>query len=174
MTLELRTERLLLRPLASGDAEALAEINADPEVMRYIGSGEPRDREQTEALVAKAAAHWDVHGWGTFAVRENDTGDLVGLGILATPSFLPEILPATEVGWRIGRDRWGRGYAPEAARAVMGFAFGELGLDRVVSCIHSENAASIRVAEKLGMSLERETIVPGHEVPCSVYGLQAD
>ncbi|MDA1359135.1 GNAT family N-acetyltransferase [Glycomyces luteolus] len=173
MTLELRTERLLLRPLSTGDAEALAAINADPEVMRYIGNGAPRDLEQTEALVAKVASHWDEHGWGAFAVCENDTGDLVGLGILATPSFLPEILPATEVGWRIGRDRWGRGYAPEAARAVIGFAFGDLGLDRVVSCIHSENAASVRVAEKLGMALERETIVPGYEVPCSVYELKA-
>ncbi|MFG3339305.1 GNAT family N-acetyltransferase [Glycomyces sp. NPDC048151] len=173
MTLELKTERLLLRPLATGDAEALAAINADPEVMRYIGDGGPRTLEQTEALTEKVAAHWVEHGWGAFAVCEKETGFLVGLGILATPTFLPEILPVTEVGWRIGRDRWGRGYAPEAARAVVGFAFGELGLDRVVSCIHSENRASIRVAEKLGMSLERETVVPGYEVPCSVYELKA-
>lgn len=173
MSPELKTERLLLRPLGTGDAEALAVINADPDVMRYIGNGTPRDLEQTEALVAKAAAHWDVHGWGTFAVSEKGTGDLVGLGILAEPTFLPEIMPVTEVGWRVKRDRWGRGYAPEAARAVIGFAFGELGLDRVVSCIHSENAASVRVAEKLGMTLERETIVPGYEVPCSVYERKA-
>lgn len=173
MNPNLQTERLLLRPLATADAEALAEINADPEVMRYIGNGDPRTPEQTEALIAKVAAHWDDHGWGAFAVVEGATGDLVGLGILATPSFLPEILPATEVGWRVKRDRWGRGYAPEAARAVIGFAFAELGLDRVVSCIHSENTASIRVAEKIGMALERETVVPGHEVPCSVYELKA-
>ncbi len=173
MTVTIETERLLLRPLASGDGEALAEINADPEVMRFIGDGSPRDTEQTEALVAKVAAHWDAHGWGAFALTERDTGDLVGLAILATPNFLPEILPVTELGWRVKRDRWGRGYAPEAARAVLGFAFGELGLDRVVSCIHSDNKASIRVAEKLGMALERETVVPGHEVPCSVYELKA-
>jgi RimJ/RimL family protein N-acetyltransferase len=173
MTIELETERLVLRPLTTDDTEALAAINADPEVMRYIGHGTPRTLADTEALTAKVAAHWDAHGWGAFAVRENGTGDLVGLGILATPAFLPEILPATEVGWRIGRDRWGRGYAPEAARAVLGFAFGELGLDRVVSCIHSENAASVRVAEKLGMALERTTVVPDYEVPCSVYELKA-
>jgi RimJ/RimL family protein N-acetyltransferase len=173
MTLELATERLLLRPLTTGDTEALAAINADPEVMRYIGDGTARTLEQTEALTAKVAKHWDEHGWGAFAVRENDTGDFVGLGILATPAFLPEILPVTELGWRIARDRWGRGYAPEAARAVMGFAFGDLGLDRLVSCIHSDNRASVRVAEKLGMTLERETVVPGYEVPCSVYELRA-
>ncbi|PRY61729.1 GNAT family N-acetyltransferase [Glycomyces artemisiae] len=170
--MELKTGRLSLRPLAAADAQALAPINADPEVMRYIGEGAPRTLEQTEALCAKVAAHWDDHGWGAFAVTEQDGGAFVGLALLATPSFLPEILPATEVGWRIARDRWGRGYAPEAARAVIGFAFTELGLDRVVSCIHSENAASIRVAEKLGMALERETTVPVYDVPCSVYELR--
>jgi RimJ/RimL family protein N-acetyltransferase len=173
MSIELKTERLALRPLATGDAEALAAINADPEVMRYIGDGSPRDLEQTEALVAKVEAHWDAYGWGAFAIDEAATGALVGLAILATPNFLPEILPVTELGWRVKRDRWGRGYAPEAARAVMGFAFDDLGLDRVVSCIHSENAASIRVAEKLGMTLERETVVPNFEVPCSVYERKA-
>ncbi|MCD0446189.1 GNAT family N-acetyltransferase [Glycomyces sp. A-F 0318] len=171
--MELRTERLLLRPLAVADAEALAAINADPEVMRYIGNGRPLTPEETEARTAKAAAHWDEHGWGVFAAVESATGAFVGWAALAVPSFLPEILPATELGWRVRRDRWGRGYAPEAARAVAGFAFGDLGLDRVVSCIHAENAASIRVAEKLGMSLERETVVPGVGVPCSVYELKA-
>lgn len=173
MSIELKTERLTLRPLATGDAEALAAINADPEVMRFIGDGSPRDLEQTEALVAKVEAHWDAHGWGAFAIDEAATGALVGLAILATPNFLPEILPVTELGWRVKRDRWGRGYAPEAARAVMGFAFDDLGLERVVSCIHFENAASIRVAEKLGMTLERETVVPNFEVPCSVYERKA-
>jgi RimJ/RimL family protein N-acetyltransferase len=173
VTPEIRTDRLLLRPLSAADTEALAAINADPEVMRYIGDGAARTPEQTAAYTAKAAAHWDEHGWGAFALTEHATGELVGLAMLAVPAFLPEILPATELGWRVKRDRWGRGYAPEAARAVMGFAFGELGLDRVVSCVHSANAASIRVAEKLGMTLERETTVPGHEVPCSVYERKA-
>lgn len=178
MNPELRTERLLLRPLAVEDAPALHALNADPEVMRYIGNGDPLTPAQTEARTAKAAAHWDEHGWGVFAVLEPGTAEaatrtLVGWAALATPNFLPEILPATELGWRMRRDRWGRGYAPEAARAAMDFAFGELGLDRVVSCIHSENIASIRVAEKLGMTLERETTVPIHEVPCSVYEREA-
>jgi RimJ/RimL family protein N-acetyltransferase len=173
MTIALETERLLLRPLRAGDAEAMQVMNGDAEVMRYIGSGAPLTPAETEARTAKAAAHWDAHGWGVFAAVETATDTLVGWAALATPHFLPEILPVTELGWRIRRDRWGRGYAPEAARAALGFAFGELGLDRVVSCIHSANAASIRVAEKLGMVLERETVVPIHEVPCSVYERKA-
>ncbi|THV32227.1 GNAT family N-acetyltransferase [Glycomyces paridis] len=167
----IETERLLLRPLAATDAPALAPINADPEVMRHIGNGQPLTPEATEARTAAAAAHWASHGWGVFAVEERDGGAFVGWAALATPTFLPEILPATEVGWRIARDRWGRGYAPEAARAAIGFAFGEIGLDRLVSCVNAANAASIRVTEKLGMTLERETVVPGYEVPCRVYEL---
>lgn len=173
MTVELKTERLLLRPLAAADADAMHVMNSDPDVMRYIGKGEPLSLEETRARTAKAEAHWDAHGWGVFAAVETATGTLVGWAALATPHFLPEILPAIELGWRVRSDRWGRGYAPEAARAVVGFAFGELGLDRLVSCIHSQNAASIRVAEKLGMVLERETVVPGFAVPCSVYELKA-
>ncbi|MCC3765943.1 GNAT family N-acetyltransferase [Glycomyces sp. TRM65418] len=173
MSVRLTTERLTLRPLVAADAETLDAINADPEIMRYIGDGRPKTTEATRAIAEKVEAVWAERGWGTFAVVENESGTLVGIGVMATPSFLPEILPATEVGWRIKRDRWGRGYAPEAARAVVGFAFDELGLDRVVSCIHVDNTASIRVAEKLGMTLERETIVPGLEVSCRVYELKA-
>ncbi|THV41956.1 GNAT family N-acetyltransferase [Glycomyces buryatensis] len=171
-TVQLKTERLILRPFTEGDAEPFAAINADPEVMRYIGNGQPRDLERTREGIEKSVRDWDEQGWGTFAVEETATGELVGFAALAVPTFLPEILPAVEVGWRFKRDRWGRGYAPEAARAAIAFGFEEVGLDRVVSCIHSDNAASIRVAEKLGMTLERRTVVPGLEVPCSVYELK--
>lgn len=171
MNPRLETERLVLRRWTEDDAEPFAEMNADPEVMRYIGNGRPRTAQQTREAVEKLMRRWDEQGWGTFAVELAETGEFVGFAALAVPEFLPEILPAVEVGWRIKRSQWGRGIAPEAAREVMRFAFGELGLDRVVSCIHSANAASIRVAEKLGMTLERETTVPVHEVPCSVYEL---
>ncbi|WP_197034608.1 GNAT family N-acetyltransferase [Glycomyces sp. NRRL B-16210] len=173
MSVALETERLLLRPIEEADAEALAVINADPETMRYIGDGRTRTLAETRVLAGRIAANWAEHGWGTFAAIERATDELVGIAVMATPTFLPEILPATEIGWRVRRDRWGRGYAPEAAAAAFGFAFGAVGLDRVVSCVHAENAASIRVAEKLGMSLERETVVPGHAVPCRVYERRA-
>ncbi|MEU6857787.1 GNAT family N-acetyltransferase [Glycomyces sp. NPDC046736] len=171
MSVELKTERLILRPFAEADLEAFAAINADPEVMRYIGDGKPRDREATREGIVKSRRAWDEQGWGTFAVVETDTSDLVGFAALAVPNFLPEILPVVEVGWRIARDRWGKGYAPEAARAAIGFAFNDIGMTRLVSCIHRDNTASIRVAEKLGMTLERETTVPEVNVPCKVYEL---
>ena len=172
MTVSLKTERLVLRPFAEADVEPFAEINADPEVMRYIGTGEPRTLEQTRAAVVKTMGRWEEQGWGTLAVELADTGEFIGFAALAVPDFLPEILPVVEVGWRIAQPHWGNGYAPEAAREAIRFAFDDLDMDRLVSCIHSDNAASIRVAEKLGMTLERETTVPGHEVPCSVYEIR--
>lgn len=169
----LTTERLALRPFTEADIEPYAAINADPEVMRYIGSGVPQTLEQTRAAVGRTIGRWRDQGWGTFAVDLAATGEMIGFAALAVPEFLPEILPAVEVGWRIARPHWGSGYAPEAAREVIRFAFEDLGMDRLVSCIHTGNAASIRVAEKLGMILERETVVPGPGVPCRVYELRA-
>ncbi|HEX2143541.1 MAG TPA: GNAT family N-acetyltransferase [Glycomyces sp.] len=171
--MRLQTERLTLREFADGDAEVLGQMNTEPEVMRYIGNGLPRDPEQAFELVEKFKAAWAERGYGTFAVEIRESGEFAGFAAMAPPTFLPEIMPVIEVGWRLRRDLWGKGYATEAAREVIRFAFEEVGLDRVVSCIHSENAASIRVAEKLGMALERETVVPGYEVPCNVYELKA-
>lgn len=172
MSFRIETERLVLRPFTGDDLEPYARINADPEVMRYIGDGAPRDRERTREGLEKSMRHWDEHGWGSFAVEIAETGELIGLAALAVPEFLPEILPVVEVGWRISRSRWGSGYAPEAARAAIDHAFDEIGLDRLVSCIHRDNAASRRVAEKLGMTLERETVVPGNGVPCEVWEIR--
>lgn len=173
MSVRLETERLVVRPLTEADAEPLAEINADPDVMRYIGDGRPRTFEQTRERVGKAVRHWEETGWGAFAVDLAETGELIGFAALAVPEFLPEILPVVEVGWRFSRVHWGNGYAPEAARAAIGYAFDEVGLDRLVSCIHRDNAASMRVAEKLGMTLERVTTIPGRGIPCHVYELRA-
>ena len=79
------------------------------------------------------------------------TGALAGFVGLAIPSFLPSVLPAVEVGWRLGREHWGQGYATEGARAAVAHGLGALGLAQVLSIVHPANARSIRVAEKLGM-----------------------
>lgn len=171
--IRLHTERLGLRPLSDEDAAPLAAVNADPEVMRYVGDGRPRTPERTRARIEEMERHWAEHGWGTFAVELADTGEFIGCIVLAVPEFLPEILPAVEVGWRFGRRHWGHGYAPEAAREVIRFAFEDIGMDRLVSCVYRGNTASARVAEKLGMALERETVVPDLEVQCLVYELWA-
>lgn len=168
MTPVLTTDRLVLRGWRDEDLDALAALDADPEVMRYIGDGSTRTREQTVRTLERLAWMWDHQGFGLFAVDWR--GDLpdeaaeaaarLGLGEeaarfagwvgLSVPKFLPEILPAVEIGWRLGRHWWGRGIATEAATEVLRFGFGDLALDHVVSICDARNAGSERVMTKLG------------------------
>jgi RimJ/RimL family protein N-acetyltransferase len=172
---ERRTARLRLRQWSEADLDALAEMDADPDVMRYIGDGSTGTREQTAAALGRVRAAWDEHGYGLFAAEETATGELVGWVGLAVPAFLPEVMPAVEIGWRLRRRSWGRGYATEAAREVLAFAFGEAEddprLERVVSICHVDNHASLRVMTKLGMTYDRTTRVPAHGQPVRVMAL---
>lgn len=167
----LETERLILRRWQPSDLEGLAAIDADPEVMRYIGDGSVRTPDETRAALARMQAAWDERGYGHFAVQRRDDGALAGWVGLAVPAFLPEVLPAVEIGWRLGRAQWGQGFATEAARAVLAFGFREVGLERVISIGHVDNAASLRVMAKLGLRPYLRTTVPGHGRPVQVTEL---
>lgn len=91
---------------------------ADPEVMRWIGDGSVRTRQQTKAGIEAWERDWERWGFGLFALEMRTTGELAGFTGLAVPEFLPEVMPAVEIGWRLGRRFWGAGLATEAARAV--------------------------------------------------------
>jgi RimJ/RimL family protein N-acetyltransferase len=171
MTDPLVTARLVLRRPEPNDLEPLAAMNADPEVMRYIGDGSLRTREQTAAGLARAIGGWAENGYGLFALDLRATGRFVGWVTLAEPAFLPEVLPAVEIGWRLARPAWGHGYATEAARVVLRYGFETVGLDRVVSIRHVDNDASRRVMDKLGLRVERSTVVPGTGQPVVVQAL---
>ncbi|WP_035850821.1 GNAT family N-acetyltransferase [Kitasatospora azatica] len=159
---ERTTPRLLLRQWRDTDLDPLAELHADPVVMRYIAAGEPQTREESARSLERFRAGWREHGFGLFAAQLRATGEFVGWVGLAVPDFLPEVLPAVEIGWRLRRQHWGQGYATEAAREVLAFGFGELGLDRLVSIYQLPNHASAHVMEKLGMVPERRTVSPGN------------
>ncbi|MFF8938764.1 GNAT family N-acetyltransferase [Streptomyces paradoxus] len=169
------TARLRLRQWSGADLDALAEMDADPDVMRYIGDGSPGTRERTAAALTRIRAAWDERGYGLFAAEERATGELVGWAGPAVPVFLPEVMPAVEIGWRLRRRSWGRGYATEAAREVLAFAFGEAeadaGLERVVSICQVDNHASLRVMTRLGMTYDRTTRVPSHGQPARVMAI---
>lgn len=167
----LHTERLHLRPWRDDDLDALAAINADPEVMRYIMDGSVRDREETAVALRRMRRSWDERGFGLFAVEVRATGTLAGWAGLAVPQFLPEVLPAVEIGWRFARGHWGHGYATEAAAAALRFGFADLGLDRVVSIRHVGNSRSERVMVKLGMAYEHSTVVPENGQPVAVHAI---
>lgn len=143
------SERLVLRDWQAGDREPFAALNAEREVMRWVGDGRPLDRAGSDALLDLIAEQWRARGFGLWAVEER--GVLVGFCGLTVPWFLPQLLPAVEIGWRLGRAAWGRGLATEAASAVLGHAFEEQGLAEVIATIAPENVRSVRVAEKLGM-----------------------
>lgn len=166
----LTTSRLLLRRWREDDLPAMAAINADPEVMRWIGDGTPIDDDATAAGTARSEQHWETHGFGLFAVEIRTTGELAGFTGLNTPYFLPEVLPAVEIGWRLGRRFWGQGIATEAARAALDFGFTDRGLDRIVSIHQLGNDASGRIMQKLGMQLDRE-MTDGRGRRVRVYGI---
>lgn len=153
------------------DLPPFAAICADPEVMRWIGDGSPRSQEQCRLAIRAYEAHWNEHGFGLYATTLRETGELIGSIGLSIPFFLPEILPAVEIGWRVARDSWGKGLATEAARAVMEFAFAELELDEIVSIHQVGNDASERVMDKLGMRLVRETVHPKWDRPLHVHAI---
>ncbi|MEU5048781.1 GNAT family N-acetyltransferase [Streptomyces sp. NPDC021096] len=169
----LRTPRLTLRRWREDDIAPMAAINADPEVMRWIGDGSVCDRRETEDRIAAWEREWEERGVGLFAVEYRSSRRLAGFAGLSVPAFLPEILPAVELGWRLGRPFWGQGLATEAARAVLDFALRDRGLARVVSVHAVGNSAAEGVVRKLGMRRERETTHPAYGVPLCVHVLEA-
>ena len=166
------TERLLLRDWRASDEAPFAAMNADPEVTRYLRG--PMSRADSDELLARIRGHWQQHGYGLYAVEVKESGAFAGFVGLAIPSFLPEVLPAVEVGWRLVRDHWGKGYATEGARASLAHGFGELGLRRIISIIDPRNIASVRVAQRLEMTRGRDRIHPVTRARLAVYAKNAE
>ena len=108
-------------------------------------------REESDALVDRIEWSFDEHRFGLWAVEVRDTADFIGFTGLARQTFEAHFTPAVEVGWRLAAHAWGHGYATEAASASLDFAFGDLGLDEVVSMTATSNTRSIAVMERLGM-----------------------
>lgn len=148
----LTTSRLLLRPLTAGDLDHLVRLFADPAVMRFLSpTGALRCRAETEDAHRKLLEHWQQHGYGVWSVSEGASGAFVGRCGLR---YLPE-LQAVEILWTLFPEFWGQGYATEAARACLRYAFETLQLERVISFTWTINERSRRVMEKLGMRFEK-------------------
>jgi RimJ/RimL family protein N-acetyltransferase len=159
----LETKQLTLRMFRESDIDAYAEMVADPEVMRFIGDGKPLSRPLAWRSLAMVMGHWRLRGYGLWAAEERGSGQLVGrIGF-----WNPEGWPGFEIGWMLRRQFWGRGYATEGARAALEFGFTHLEQPEVISLIQPENAASIRVAQRLGERLAGRLDVMGQ--PALLY-----
>jgi RimJ/RimL family protein N-acetyltransferase len=141
-----RTERLVLRRWREEDAEAFVALNADPEVMRYVGG--VLDRAGSDALLTRLQEGWRRDGYGRAAVEDSTSGDLLGFVGLGPHAAVPG---EVEIGWRLAGRAWGRGLATEAAVAMLDLAFDTLGLERIVSVTVPDNAASLAVMRHIGM-----------------------
>jgi [ribosomal protein S5]-alanine N-acetyltransferase len=171
--MRLETPRLVLREFEEADAPACNEYERDPEVVRYQSNGE-RTLEESLAYLRKSLATVAESPRRTFdlAVTLKDTGALIGrAGINVT-----EVNDRGAAIWYvIHRAHWGKGYIPEAMRAMVDFGFGELGLHRVYADLDPQNHASKRVCEKLGMRLEAHFVenafIKGEWVDSLIYGI---
>jgi RimJ/RimL family protein N-acetyltransferase len=172
MSIILETERLVLRPIDEGALAAFAPFMADPEVVRFIG-GKTLERDEVELRLGAMRERFERDGFGQFLIARREDNRILGrCGLLVWN--VPDWTITTradaagdyeiELGWMLGREFWGNGYATEAALAIRGFAFGELGLDRLISLIADGNVASAAVARRLAMEIEGETELHGMHV----------
>ena len=146
---ELRTERLLLREWRDEDLDPFAALNADPEVMRFM----PKllSRDECAARIQSMREHFRDHGFGLWAVEVRNVCPCVGFVGLSIPRFEAPFMPCVEIGWRLAREAWGRGFATEAARAAVALGFDVFGLQEILSFTVPDNVRSRRVMERLGM-----------------------
>jgi RimJ/RimL family protein N-acetyltransferase len=161
---ELRTERLRMRAPRMEDYERFVTMLSDPGVGAGLGKPEGLTPHEAWLDLSVLTGHWLLRGFGHWVVEELDTGHAVGrVGLYYPPDW-----PGLEVGWTVAREHWEKGYATEAARSACAWAHEVLGADHILSLIHPDNARSIRVAEKLGETLEGRHRARGFDL--LVYG----
>ena len=164
----MRTERLLLRRWRPSDLAPFAALNADPRVMRHFPT--TLTRAESDAFAERIEAHFAEKGFGLWAVEVPGEAPFVGFVGLSVPRFEASFTPCVEIGWRLAAEHWGRGYAPEAARAALAFGFDKLALREILSFTTVENQPSRRVMEKLGMThdpaddFDHPALPHGHEL----------
>jgi ribosomal-protein-alanine N-acetyltransferase len=127
-------------------------MNADPEVMEHFPAMLTRD--ESDAMLDRIDARFEELGFGLWAVEITEPGRFIGYTGLSVPGFQAHFTPAVEIGWRLTRSSWGHGYASEAARRVLGFAFEDLGLSEVVSFTSTTNLRSQAVMKRIAMTTD--------------------
>ena len=166
---QLTTDRLILRRWRAGDLAPYANICGDPDVMKFIARGAVIAPKQTGEEIQKMEATWQARGFGTFAVESREAGDLLGSVGFSWHDFLPIVSPCFEIGWRLAKGTWNKGYATEAAQAALDHGFESLGLSQVHCFCQTENLASQRIAAKIGMDPVDRVISPTYQREIIIY-----
>jgi ribosomal-protein-alanine N-acetyltransferase len=161
------TERLMLRHLRSEDLDEFYKICGDPEIMRYVGDGQPLSREQTRRWIEKSQENYRKYGFGCSAVVAKEDARLIGYCGLVNPTTNGE----AEIIYAFKKRYWGRGLASEAAKAMLDFGLKRRALRRVVATIDPGNRASIRIVEKCGMKYQGQRL-DEHNLPEVVYAVE--
>jgi len=150
MTIDIITERLHLRQWKDADREPYAALNMDPAVMRFFPGLVPRERSDDD--IARWSAQLDDRGWSNWAVEARESGKFIGFIGLTVPRRALPFMPCVELGYRLAREHWGKGYATEGARAALGIGFDRLQLQEIVSFTAIINLPSRAVMERVGMT----------------------
>ena len=165
--IELETPRLLLRQWREADREPYAALNADPAVMEFFPG--LQSRAESDRSIDAWRGQLEARGWSNWAVEERGGGAFIGFIGLSVPVRQLPFTPCVEIGWRLARAHWGRGYASEGARAALAFGFERLALDEIVSFTALLNTRSRAVMERIGMrdaneDFEHPALPPGHRL----------
>ena len=165
MALSIGTSRLHLRRWRAADREPFAAMNADPVVMEFFAA--TQSRSSSDASIDTWEAQFERQGWSNWTVERADSGEFIGFVGLTVPRRVLPFSPCVEIGWRLARAHWGRGFATEAAGAALRAAFERVGLEEVVSFTSLTNLRSRAVMERIGMrnvhqDFEHPAVPEGH------------
>src|SRR5436190_5802187 len=165
------TQRLILRRWFAEDAQAMEAIWREPQVWDSLQPNRAFDPHQWRGMLERHVRHWDVHGFGLWAVTTPDDPQPRGWIGASHPTFVPELAEEVEIGWTLRPTLWGMGLATEGATAAIEASFATLATERVISLIHPRNERSMAVATRLGMSRAGEATPPDLSEPLIVYAL---
>ena len=151
--ISITTSRLILRSWQEGDVESFYQVNQDRHVIEYLAGS--LTYQQVRDFIDKHNQQLKQRGYTLWAVELKHTRELIGFVGLNFIDFEASFTPAVEIGWRLGSQYWGRGYATEAAQAVLAYGFNTIGLTEIVSFTVPANQRSIRLMERLGMQRDQ-------------------
>ncbi len=157
--MSIETSRLILEKPRAEELPFLAELFADPMVMRYIGNGLPRTTEEAAKSIETNQKHWDAFGFGFWSIFEKGSKEFIGRGGLIHLGFQHEH-PEIELGYTLHQKFWGKGYATEIAQSLVKWAKENLKEDHLLGVCYKQNLASQKVLKKIGMQFDREEVYP--------------